>query len=95
MALMPPAIPPSSGGSIIDPTWITAASSVLGSALAPGNVGPSRADTGGMFNFAAPFVVSTGAGDASGSFDSPVASISGVIVLAIVGVVAWKLLKKS
>lgn len=95
---MPPAIPPSSGGSIIDPTWITAASSVLGSALSPGNAGPSRADTGGMFSFSAPFVVTTGTGDASaaGAFGLPsVGSIAPLALVAIAGLVAWRLLKKS
>lgn len=94
MALMPPAIPPSVGGSVIDPTWINAASGVIGKALQPGNVGPSRSETGGIFSQANPFIVSTGSGDAAGA-PSTVSSIVTVAVVVIIGVIAWKQLKKS
>lgn len=86
---------PMPGGGVIDPTWINAASTVVGKALQPGNVGPSRAesDSGGIFGFSAPFNVTTGSGDAgTGSVLGPALA---VVAVVIVGVIAWKLLKKS
>ncbi len=95
MALMPPAIPatlPGSGAGVIDPTWITAGSQVLGAALKSSPAGPSQSDSGGIFSTAAPFNVTTGSGDAS---LTPSNSILPIIVMAVIGVIAWKLLKNS
>ncbi len=78
--------------------WINAGSNVLGKALTPSPAGPSRADstTGGMFEFAAPFVVTTGSGSAAFSpLPSSVASVLPLIVVAIGLLAAWKLTKKS
>lgn len=93
MALMPPAPPPGKETTTIDPTWINAASSVLGAALAPAPTGPSRSDTGGLFDFGAPFIVTTGAGSAS---LQPASSPAWwLLLVAAFGVTLWKLAKKS
>lgn len=76
----------------IDKSWIEAGSNVLGKALQGGGAGPSSSDTGGYFNFTAPFVVTTGAGDSSLSESS---TLPWLIAAAVAGLVAWKLLKKS
>lgn len=93
MALMPPAIP-LPGTSTIDPTWINAASNVLGKALTPAGAGPSmaRSDTGGLFDFGAPFVVTTGSGDAT---LQPSSNLLWILAAAAAAIGAWKLAKKS
>lgn len=88
------------GGSMsIDPSWITAGSQVLGAALAPSPAGPSRADgrsdTGGFFDFGAPFNVTTGSGDASLSPAGSGAAIAIAAGIVIAGMVAWKLWRKK
>lgn len=101
MPLMPPAVVDPvvlpKGGSVIDPTWISAASSVLGGAMRSAPAGPSRAesDTGGIFGFSAPFTVSTGSGDANGAGGSLVSTLFTVAVIVAIGALAWKLAKKS
>lgn len=102
MALMPPAVKvnsagyPDAGGSVIDPTWITAGSQVLGAALQSQPAGPSRAeaDSGGLFNFSAPFTVRTGSGDGDAS-TTPAGSLWPFVAIAVAGFIAWKLIDKK
>jgi hypothetical protein len=91
---MPPAPPPpGKETTTIDPTWINAASSVIGAALTPAPAGPSRSDTGGLFDFGAPFIVTTGPGGAS---LQPLSSAAWwLLVAAAVGFTLWKLARKS
>lgn len=90
---MPPAIRVGQG-SPIDPTWITAGSQVLGAALKPAAAGgPSRSDSGGYFDFGdSPFIVNTGSGSAS---SSATGSMLWALVAAGIGLIAWKLAKKT
>lgn len=76
----------------VDPEWIKAGASVLGSALSS-SPGPSRADAGGgMFDFGSSFTVSTGSAPASSGLTPSTLAI--VAALAVAGLVLWNVSKK-